>query len=255
MANEKQKLASYLACPQEILDLIPGNFGWKSREGIYLGCNQSLVKATSSTSNKNDILGRSVQDLVPKEHALTLLENDHYVMTNDCEMVFEEVFFAPGNELAITYLSQKTPLHDENGKVVGVIILAINVTQCSNLQEVRNRVAGNFAQNAVTSNTTALPSHVLLKKLLKQLDAGRYYLPIPFDNVYLTQRELDCLLALLEGKSAKQIARDLALSPRTVEFYVHKIKTKFNCRTILELIGHVTSIISTSKALKSVTNF
>lgn len=253
MGNKNNKLEDYLALPAEILNLIPGNFCWKNKEGLYLGCNQSVAEVLSLNTT-SDFLGHPLEDVMPKACALPMLENDHYVMSNDREMVFEEVYFNAKGEASV-YLSQKTPLHDEEGKVIGLINLAINITQGVNIKEICSPLLQGIEQGVVKSDISTLPSHLLVKKLVKQLDSGRHYLPMPFDNIYLTQREMDCLLGLLEGKSAKQIGKHLRLSPRTIEFYINKIKIKFKCRTTLELIGQVTSIISNSKQLKSLTNF
>lgn len=51
-------------------------------------------------------------------------------------------------------------------------------------------------------------------------------------------REKQCLQLFLDGKSAKETAKSLKLSPRTVEFYFENIKNKTNCldkREVLEL--------------------
>lgn len=45
----------------------------------------------------------------------------------------------------------------------------------------------------------------------------------------ITPRERQCLRLLIDGKSAKEMAAVLQLSPRTVEFYFENIKSKFNC--------------------------
>ena len=48
---------------------------------------------------------------------------------------------------------------------------------------------------------------------------------------FLTKREFDCLYELSLGKSAKQIAQALDISPRTVEGYLEKMKMRFNLST------------------------
>lgn len=53
----------------------------------------------------------------------------------------------------------------------------------------------------------------------------------------LSPRETELMSLMLQGKSAKQIAKVLGLSNRTVENYFESIKRKFNCRTKLELIS------------------
>lgn len=57
--------------------------------------------------------------------------------------------------------------------------------------------------------------------------------------VELTQREIECLTHLAVGKSAKQTASIMNVSPRTIEFHLDNIKEKAQCRTKLELLSKV----------------
>ncbi len=45
----------------------------------------------------------------------------------------------------------------------------------------------------------------------------------------ITQREKDCIDLLIKGFSMKMIANELAISPRTVEYYLQCIKIKIGC--------------------------
>ena len=51
----------------------------------------------------------------------------------------------------------------------------------------------------------------------------------------LTSREREVLQLLAEGRSAKAIAAELNLSPRTVEFHKYRISRKLGVRTTPEL--------------------
>lgn len=46
----------------------------------------------------------------------------------------------------------------------------------------------------------------------------------------LSQREKECVNLLIKGKSMKETASILGLSPRTVEHYLEDVKMKFDCR-------------------------
>lgn len=48
------------------------------------------------------------------------------------------------------------------------------------------------------------------------------------NNVALTKRQLDCLLLLVKGMTAKQIGDHLGLSRRTVEHHIESLKLKLN---------------------------
>lgn len=45
-------------------------------------------------------------------------------------------------------------------------------------------------------------------------------------KIIFSRREMECLQYLALGKSAKEIARDLSISPRTVEFYLQNTRKK-----------------------------
>ena len=55
--------------------------------------------------------------------------------------------------------------------------------------------------------------------------------PIPLADKGLTARQIDVLRELLEGKSNKQICRDLNLAMGTVKAHVTAVLTALECRT------------------------
>jgi PAS domain S-box-containing protein len=57
----------------------------------------------------------------------------------------------------------------------------------------------------------------------------------------LTQRERQVLAQTLRGRSAKQIARALSLSHRTVELHRARVLQKFRVRTVHQLLAEVTA--------------
>ena len=71
---------------------------------------------------------------------------------------------------------------------------------------------------------------------IKPTKVKTYSLGSKFAGIHLSQREADCMLQMLRGKSIDGIAKHTKLSPRTVEYYVKNIKKKIGCRTKFELI-------------------
>jgi DNA-binding CsgD family transcriptional regulator len=63
----------------------------------------------------------------------------------------------------------------------------------------------------------------------------------PSEN-YLTDRQIGCLYHLVMGKTIKQTAEALKLSPRTVEHYLEAIKLKLGCRSRSDLISKALSM-------------
>lgn len=62
-------------------------------------------------------------------------------------------------------------------------------------------------------------------EILKALGMEKYF----HHASRLSKRERECLLSLLEGKTAKETAAHLGLSPRTVESYFENVKNKLDC--------------------------
>ena len=57
------------------------------------------------------------------------------------------------------------------------------------------------------------------------------------DDITLSKRQAQSLFFLLRGKTSKEIARILSLSPRTVDEYIDIMKVKFHCENRLQLIS------------------
>ena len=53
-----------------------------------------------------------------------------------------------------------------------------------------------------------------------------------------SRRELDVVRLLAEGKSSKQIAATLNLSPRTIETYRARIMLRLNVRSLAEIVRY-----------------
>jgi len=63
-----------------------------------------------------------------------------------------------------------------------------------------------------------------------------YPLGKEYGDTYLTKREAECIIQLIQGKTIAIVAKELKLSPRTVEFYIKNIKNKMRCRTRMQMI-------------------
>lgn len=64
----------------------------------------------------------------------------------------------------------------------------------------------------------------------------RFVLPNTNADIALTYREMLCIKGVHAGKSAKEIAKELGLSDRTVEARLEKVRYKLNVNSRLEII-------------------
>lgn len=63
-------------------------------------------------------------------------------------------------------------------------------------------------------------------------------------GTHFTQREAECIVKLLNGKCNNEVAREMELSKRTIEFYIKNMKSKLHCHTRQELISKVSTVQS-----------
>lgn len=59
------------------------------------------------------------------------------------------------------------------------------------------------------------------------------------NSICLPKSQKTVLIHLARGLSAKEIACKMQLSPRTIEFYINILKTKFSCRSKAQLIAKI----------------
>jgi DNA-binding CsgD family transcriptional regulator len=212
---------------EQLVYFIPGIVCWKNKEGEYLGCNETMA-AILNLNSPDDIVGKTLYEIMPKKYAKPLLRNDHEVISANSEKIVEEVSFdIHGNET--NYLARKVPLRNKEGGVIGLLALSLPIAEQEKIEKglkLEQPVLSNDHKNTTT-----------VGKLLETFDLKRYYLAGEYEGIYLTKREAQCINYLAKGNTAKQMGKILNLSPRTIEFYIENAKHKLNCHTQTELIA------------------
>ena len=83
-----------------------------------------------------------------------------------------------------------------------------------------------------------MPSAPIKKPIANELSLfslKRFYLDEYMSDTYLTRREVEVSLHLIEGKITKTIAADLSKSTRSIEGHIESLKRKLNCQTLFQL--------------------
>ena len=97
----------------------------KDRNSNMLMCNSAVEKITGMTSA--EMIGKDDYAFyADPEIARVVIENDRRVMDTDKTEAIEE--YVETNEGSRTFLSTKTPLHDAQANVIGVIGIARDIT-------------------------------------------------------------------------------------------------------------------------------
>ncbi len=106
---------------QSVIDNIPQLIFWKDRTSTYLGCNR-LFAAAAGLDHPEQIVGKIDRELpwAPEETDFFLLCDRRIMANNTAELhIAETLVHADGKKAWID--TCKIPLHDEHGRVSGII--------------------------------------------------------------------------------------------------------------------------------------
>ena len=111
---------------QSVLDHSPALISIKDLQGVVLIANRqfSLLDAPPL----NELIGRSVFDIFPKDVAQALWENDQAAVRADSTIEVEEVVSHKDGTLH-TYLTLKFPVRDSVGEVFGTCAISTDITE------------------------------------------------------------------------------------------------------------------------------
>ena len=150
--TERKRAEGFL---RQVLDLIPAGVFWKDRDSVFLGCNQAIARA-AGLADPAQIVGKTDYDLGwKKEESDYYVAMDRWVMENDqAEMhIIEPQLQAGGKEIWLD--TCKIPLHDEEGRVIGILGAFQDITEHRNMTQVFKDLAGEL-ERRVRARTTEL---------------------------------------------------------------------------------------------------
>ncbi|MBF2065824.1 MAG: PAS domain S-box protein [Calothrix sp. C42_A2020_038] len=155
MENE---LRQSLAILNAINQTTPTFIYVKDRDGKFLMANPATLEAIGKS--ETEVIGKTdLEFLADREQALMVMENDRSVMIHGQVQVFEEtVQFPKGTH---TYISSKSPYYDDNGNIIGLIGVSIDVTE-------RKQIEAKLAESENLYRTLAEASSQFVWLLDKQ---------------------------------------------------------------------------------------
>lgn len=188
----------------------------KDKMGYYLEVNQRFLEI-SELSSLSDVMGKTDLDLIWRDDAVNMMRNDLEVISSGKSKIVIEQAKVAGNKLDF-FLNFKSPLLSNDNKILGVFGISYSINTNNQLLTCLHELS-QYCDDAQ-----------LRKKLKEQT------ILLKATQLGLTQQQANCLLQLIKGKSIKQIANTISLSPRTVEHYLETVKIKLNCYSRSELI-------------------
>lgn len=164
-----------------IIAAMPGSVYWMNRQCVYLGCNDSMAKLFNLKS-RHDIVGKTYENMYDKQSGDFYRIVDTEVMETGVPKLLEEPLYNHDGTLSI-WLSNKTPLHDKSGTIIGMLGISFDITDRKEaelaLKEAKNRAeSANLAKSeflAVISHEFRIPLTGILgmAKLLTMQNLSR----------------------------------------------------------------------------------
>jgi PAS domain S-box-containing protein len=125
---------------QLVLDNVPQRIFWKDTESVYMGCNKNLANDFGFT-DASEIIGKTDYDLpAKKEDADRYRAEDIAVMReNKPRYHIPDKVVRADNSIAWSE-NNKIPLHDTDGKVVGVLVTYEDITEKKRAEEEKQKL-------------------------------------------------------------------------------------------------------------------
>ena len=200
-----------------IVAFMPGHVYWKDLEGIYLGCNDRQARSLGLVSSA-EIIGKTDFELPwPAGSAEIFRKNDLQVIETGMSVVAEEKALIDGEKSIL--LTEKIPLQDKQGRVIGVLGISVDITDRKKLEaelqiakeaaEAANHAKSEFLANMSHDIRTPLTGIIGASQLL--FDYLRTEESIHILNIIIasSERLLHLLNHILAGISAENINEGL----------------------------------------------
>ncbi|WP_419419256.1 helix-turn-helix transcriptional regulator [Legionella sp. D16C41] len=192
---------------------VPGFAAMKNLQREYIICNNNLAEVMQLKSPHH------IQGLTDFKLLDYSEENYAFHYQNDVRALKGETInclhYSSWPYNGTYYYFIKKPLINSEQAIIGLLYQCIPLTQ------------SNFIKKIIAEDE---------KTYTKGKKLRAYYIGTVTNPFGLTPRELECLFFTLRALTAKQIAMQLSLSKRSVEFYLENIKNKMGCSSKSELI-------------------
>jgi PAS domain S-box-containing protein len=127
LQQAKEDLRASKQMLRTILDNVHVRIFWKDRESRYLGANKLFLR-DAGLENEGQLIGRTDFELFPGQAELFRADDRSVMDTGRPKLDFEEPMRTAEGR-AVSLLTSKVPLFDQNGGVFGVLGVYVDITE------------------------------------------------------------------------------------------------------------------------------
>ena len=196
-SKENKKIQEIRDYYENIIAKMPGHIFWKDRNAVLRGCNDQQANTIGLKSRK-EVVGKTNYDMVvknqleeeKKKQAKEIDQIDFEVMETGTPRVVEEPLVLPDGSTRI-YLSNKSPMFNEEGEVIGLLGMAFDITEQKNTEKLKiekEEAERNAARMRTLVGTVAHELRTPLASIQDGVTSIQDYLPDFFQAYHLAKK-------------------------------------------------------------------
>src|SRR3972149_3101822 len=117
-----------------VMDNIPQAIFWKDRNLVYQGCNRQFAE-DGGLASPDEIAGKTALDMPWAVHAAFYHSDDRAVMESDTPKLNIEEPLPRADGTQRWLRTNKIPMHDADGKVIGVVTTYEDITERKQMEQ------------------------------------------------------------------------------------------------------------------------
>lgn len=166
---------------QAIIENLPGHVYWLDKDNVYLGCNELQAKYFGLKSPEA-IIGKNNYELYNKKDAEELNRINNSVMGTGITYYGEEIAIS-STEGEVVCLSQKMPLHSQDGKVIGLLGISFDITDRKRAEALEGEKALMEVEEALRKRLLKVMHRKIQRVHKTIMDNIAHDLVYPLDNL------------------------------------------------------------------------